>query len=600
MTMRKVKSAPKKYISDKKVIRNIVQSTLAEIADIVGGTLGPSGRTVSIESDFEGIANKVTKDGVSVFKSLGHRDPYKQLIIEQARDGAARTASEAGDGTTTATILSHSLVDAMYAFCDSNKKYSPQKVAREMTKIIRDRLVPEIKSRSILIDESNLDKLKQVARTSSNGDDDIANAVIQAFELIGFTDSTHITIKERPGPYGFAVSTIEGLPIPMGFEESAGKFHTMFITDQGNQRCVADKPLFLLFDGTLSDMVTVEDFLVRLSKMYISGNTDFKNLIIVAHGFGEIFLNQLALNFLNPDTINVIPLKTPLAPFSDSPTQFLMDLSAFTGAKIFGLKDNINSAKIPEEGGHPGDLGRGMEKFEMYRFRCTVVGEPDSVNVEVRADQIKTQIENAGSEAEKRYLTERLGKLTSGIAKIDVSAGSSGEIKEIFDRVEDAVMATRAALTKGVLPGGSRILIDLAADIIMDENSSSVAKMVVAPAIMAPITKLLENSGHVQNEEKSEVSDVIEHLINNRDQVYNVAEFKFENIDETGVFDSTPAVIESLLNAASIAATLGTLGGIVVHPRDDAFERSEAAADREWMHGVNNPNAGRELVEDRL
>lgn len=576
--IRKVKTSPKIFVSDNDHLKKLVLNTMIKISDIVGSTLGPSGRNVLIESDYPGIPNKNTKDGVSVFKSLGSSNSYEHLIIEQTRDAAQRTASEAGDGTTTATILSAAMVTNLYDFCQENPKYSPQKAAREMAKVVRDKLVPRIREKSIKIDFENQHLLKMVAKVSANGDEDMANAVIKAFDLLGYGESSHVTIKELSGPYGYDVSLIEGFPIPIGYEESIGKFHTAFINDQANQRCVLEKPLFLLFDGQVNDIVQFANLFEGLGKAYVEeGKSEFKNLVVIAHGYSDHVLTQLAYNFANPNTINIVPIVTPMAQFINSQLQFLMDISAFTGAKVFGLKDKVAEATLA-------DLGSSMEIFEAYRFRSTIVGKPDEVNVEVRADQLKKQKEYAESQAEKMWLEERLGKITNGIAKLTIYGGSNGELKEAHDRCEDAVCAVRSAISKGALPGGCRVLIDLAMEISATENNEVVQEVLV-PSLLAPINRLLENAGY-STEESVEITG---HLIENPDLVYDVENQEFGKAEELGIFDSAPAVEEALKNAVGIATVMGTLGGIVAYPRDDAFERSEAKEEASFKRSVDNP-----------
>jgi chaperonin GroEL len=577
--IRKVKTSAKMFLSDQKKLKELIVNTMDRISSIVGSTFGPGGRNCLIESDYPGLPNKNTKDGVTVFKALGSSNSYEHLIIEQTRDAAQRTVSEAGDGTTTATILSAALVKHLFDFCEKNPRNSPQRVAREMNKIIREVLIPEIQARAIKIDESNMELLKMVATVSANGDEDLAEAVIKAFDIIGYGDSSHVTIKTLSGPYGFEVSQIEGFPIPIGFEESIGKFHTAFINDQANQRCHLEKPLFLLFDGQIVDIMSIYSVLDRLGQEYVNGNSDFKNLVIFAHGFSDAVLTQLAFNFANPNTINVVPMRTPMAQFLNSQLHFLNDLAAFTGAKVFTLKDKLNDAT-------PADMGKNMEAFEAYRSRSTIVGDPDPVNIEVRADELKVQMKNSESAAEKIWLEERLGKITNGIAKLTIYGGSQGELREVHDRAEDAICAVRSAITRGALPGGCRIFIDLAIMLMSKKDEfGAVAEHILVPSLMTPIIRLLENAGYTDDE----ISSTIDSLINNPDKVYDAANHVLGTAEELKLFDSEPAVEESLKNAGSIATVMGTMGGIIAYPRDNDFERSEAAADREFERAVNSP-----------
>jgi chaperonin GroEL len=579
--IRKVKSSPKIFSSDPEFLKQKTLRTLEKISSIVGSSFGPGGRVTLIESDYPGLPNKLTKDGVTIFKALGSFDSYEHLIIELVRDAAQRTASEAGDGTTTATIIAAAMVQYLYEFCEANPKYSPQKAARELSKIVREQLVPSIRNRSIKIDLDNQHFLKMVAKVSANGDEDMATAVIKAFELVGYGENSHVTIKELSGPYGYDVGLIEGFPIPIGYEESIGKFHTVFINDQANQRCALEKPLFLLFDGQVNDLVMFTNLFDALGKAYVEeGKSDYKNLVLVAHGFSDQVLTQLTYNFTNPGTMNIVPLVAPMSQFINSQLQFLMDTSAFTGAKVFGLKDRLADATLQ-------DLGGGMELFEAYRFRSTIVGAPDELNIEVRADQLKKQKEHAESQAEKTWLEERLGKITNGIAKLTIYGGSNGELKEAHDRCEDAVCAVGSAISKGVLPGGCRVLIDLAVDLMAAENENSVVAEILIPSLLVPINRLLDNAGYSQEE----IEETVDALVEEKDIVYDVENQLFGTAEELGIFDSASAVEEALKNAASIAMVMGTIGGIVAYPRDEAMERDEAKADAGFGRAVESPES---------
>lgn len=581
MSYRKAKTAPKIFVSDKETLKNIVTKTLRDAATIVSSTLGPGGRNCLIESDFVGVGNKNTKDGVTVLKSLGSVNAYEHLILEQVRDVAQRTASEAGDGTTTATLLAYSIVENLFSFCEKNPKYSPQKAARRISKYTKDVLLPYIRSRSVQIGEENKHLLKMVAKISANGDEELASAVIEAFEQIGYGDGSHVTIRELSGPQGYRVERIDGFPIPVGYEESIGKLHTAFINDQGNQRCYLEKPLFLLYDGQVNDLIMFMGLLDALGNKYVNeGNSDFKNLVIVAHGFSENVLTQLAFNFSNPNTMNVVPMITPMSQFLNSQTHFLHDLAAFTGSKVFGLKDQIGTATLQ-------DLGAGMEAFEYYRFRSTVIGDPDPVNVEVRAEELKKMLESAESQAEKIFLQERIGKITNGIAKLTIYGGSTGELKEVHDRAEDAVMAVRSAITHGALPGGCRVAIDMTKKLTEELKEGDPARDVLVSSLLCLPVKLLENAGYLNEE----IQEILSNLLEEPELVYDVENQLFGKAEELGLFDATKAVEESLNNAVSIACVLGTMGGIVAHPRDAEFERGEARADSEFMRAVENPHS---------
>jgi chaperonin GroEL len=580
VSYRKAKTAPKIFETNPTRLKNLVLTTMKRVSEAVGSSLGPGGRVTCIESDFPGIPNTLTKDGVTIFKSLGDHNAYGHLIIETARDAATRTATEAGDGTTTATILSYNIIRNLFEFCEKNPKYSPQKATRRIAKVIGDVLLPYIESRTIKISEENKHLLKMVAQISANGDADLADAVIRAFEEIGYGDASHVTIRELSGKSKYEVERIDGFPIPMGFEESIGKLHTAFVNDQANQRCYLEKPLFLLYDGNINDLISLLPIMEGLGKKYVEeGNSDYKNVVIFSHGFSENVLTQLAFNFSNPSTLNVLPMITPMSQFLNSQTHFLHDLAAFTGAKVFGLKDQVSTATLS-------DLGRGMGSFEAYRFRSTVIGDPDPLNVEVRAEELKTMIKGSESQAERILLEERLGKITNGIAKLTIYGGSGGQLKEAHDRCEDAVCAVRSAIGHGAVPGGCRVAIDMMIKLMSDFKEGDPAREVLAPSLLALPEKLLDNAGY----HTDEISDIVTALIRDPDLVYDVENQRFGKAEELGLFDATKAVSESLNNAVSIASVLGTMGGIVAHPRDEVFERSEAKADSDFGRAVEQPN----------
>ena len=419
-----------------------------------------------------------------------------------------------------------------------------------------------------------------VAQISANGDGEMADAVIQAFEEIGYGDASHVTIRELSGQKAYKVERIDGFPIPIGYEDSIGKLHTAFINDQANQRCYLEKPLFLLFDGQVNDLVSIMPLIVELGNKYqTEKDAKYKNLVIVSHGFSENVLTALAFNFSDPNTLNVLPLVTPMAQFLNAQLHFLQDLSAFTGAKIFGMKNQVVTATLE-------DLGNGMTSIESYRFRTTVIGDPEPVNIEARAEDLKKMMENGESQAEKIWLQERLGKITNGIAKLTIYGGSNGELKEAHDRCEDAVCAVRAAISHGALPGGARVAIDLALKLSTELEVGDPAREVLVPALMSLPLRLLDNAGY----NSEETQEVISKLILDPDLVYDIENQLFGKAEELGLFDATKAVSESLSNAVSIAVVLGTMGGMVCHPRDDIYERDEARLDSEFTRAVENPN----------
>nr|MBA3353978.1 hypothetical protein [Blastocatellia bacterium] len=304
------------------------------ISSIVGATLGPGGQPVLIERFEHGLPALVTKDGVTVFRALGFDDPAAQTIMETARDASVRTASEAGDGTTTATILSEAIVRNIHRYCYQNKRVSPQRVVRHLEKTFRDHVEPAVKrlSRTVELGTDEGDRLlKAVAGVSSNGDSDLADAVMECFEITG--DEGNVTILESSGSSRYEVEKIEGFSIAMGYEESCAKFYAKFINDPGTQRTIMEKPVFLLYHGRINEIQTVALLMEQVGSAWQT--TQFNhNVVLVATGFSETVLGNLAANFSYEGSINVFPLLAPMSPQSNGQLQFLMDVAAVTGAKI--------------------------------------------------------------------------------------------------------------------------------------------------------------------------------------------------------------------------------------------------------------------------
>lgn len=568
MSFRKAKTTPKVFISDKDKLRALVLGTLKSVSDIVGATMGPGGRVVLLESDMVGVDDNITKDGVSVFSSLGAANAYEHAIIQMARASAKRTSETAGDGTTTATVLSYAIIENLYAFCDANPKFSPQKAVRQINKAVRELLVPYIRSRATMITEENKDLARMVAQVSANGDAEMAKAVIEAFEQVGFGESSHVSIRQAVGDPRYEAKLIEGFPMPIGYEESIGRFQNTFINDQGKQRIILENPLFVLFDGQMNDLGPLFPLFDQLMSLVNSGKGEYRNVVLVAHGFAENVISQLVLNWASVDTLNVLPLRTPMAQFQNSQTHYLYDLSAFTGAKVFGLKNPIQSITVE-------DLGSGMKELEVFKFRTSLIGDPDPTNIEVRVEDLTTQLEASEGIAERTWLQERIGIVSNGIARLTIYGGSSGELKEKHDRVEDAVLSTKSALAHGALPGGCRIAIDMASLLETKLEAGDPALEVLTQSLLSLPMRLLFNSGY--NEDS--VKEIVGRLIDNPAEVYDIENEKFGDAFELGLFDSVKAVEESLVNAVSIASVLGTCGGIVVSPRDSVFEREEAQLD---------------------
>jgi chaperonin GroEL len=541
--------------------------------------------SVVIEHQEPDMAPIITKDGVTVFRSLGFDNSSQHVLMEAARDAAIRTASEAGDGTTTATILAEAFVRRTMEYCNANPHVSPQRVVRTLQRLFEKEMLPVIESMRFtptLGDADGRNDLLAVAKISANGDADLADAVMNCFDIIG--DEGNVTITEQTGPSKYIVQKIEGYPVQIGFEDSCGPFYQKFVNDPGTQTSVLDKPSFILYYGRITDFNSVFTTLAQVAQLASEGTTVngqrvTHNVVLVATGFSETVLANLAAGFVQEGTMNIYPLLVPAFPIKTGAYDFLADLAALSGGKIFDPLEN------PLQNFQPEDLGVGIRTFEATRFRSNIIGYASPELVMERADQIQKQLgEAAVSELEKTMLRERLAKLTSGIAKLVVQGSSHGEIKERRDRAEDAVCAVRGAIKHGALPGGGVTLAQLSHNMArMDPEAQkgSVAREVAAPALLEPVYRLYENAGY----ERETVESMVERL--SELETYDVLEQKWVDPLEGGLLDSLPAVREALRNAISIAALLGTCGGTIVFKRDTELERQEASDTADFLRNAN-------------
>lgn len=583
MQYQKLKSVGKLCLPEGEKLTNAKLGTLELIKNIVGGTLGPGGKPVIIERYEFDLPPLVTKDGVTVFKALGLEDPIGQVILEAARDAAIKTANEAGDGTTSATILAEAFVREIHNFCKKNAKYSPQKVIRELYEDLELAVLPFIEKETYYPGIANYEDpndlatavYRGVARVSANGDSDLANAVMKCFELVG--DFGNVTIAEASGPSRYEVEAIDGYFIGSGYD-SAGQYMSKFINDSARQMSVVNKPKFLLYNGRINQVDGLATALRLIGEDFenkYNGQPhewEDHNVVVVATGFSEQVYATLAAGFQSPLAINVFPLALPLLPMSGGQLQILEDLSAITGAFIF---DPINH---PLDKVTPYDLGPGVDSFEANRFRSNVIGYGKSEGYEERiaeqAQIIRQLADNSESEMDRIWQNERVAKLTHGIARLTVRGSSNVEIRERKDRAEDAICAVRGAMKHGVLRGGASILHFLSQEAQnLCKNLSS--KEIFSKALYQPFHMLLSNSG-LTLEEIHEVSS--KYMKQDTSEVYDAMQHQFVDPLKTGLFDSKQAVTEAVKNSLSIASVIGTLGGTVVFNRDKNLERDEAGS----------------------
>lgn len=594
MLKAKAKTSAKILLSDKQQLKSRVLNVLKQVSELVGSTLGPGGKIVLIESDYNELNHTFTKDGVTVLKSIGYYNSVEHVLVESLKEAALKTANLAGDGTTTTTILAYELTKAIFDASDKHQKMSPQKLARHVIKAVHKYVLPFIESQSIKITEENLDVLRKVVLTSANGEEELADAVMDVFSRLNFSPASHVIIKQKTGSRGYEVGLLEGYPLSAGLEESAGRFFHLFFTDYTTQKGIYVHPKFLLYDGIISDIAQIQAITERVSQLYNDGNAEYKNLVIIANGFSEQVINALAYNISDPNTINVIPLKTPMAPVANSQTHLLYDLAHYLNTKVYGIKEHLSHDEV-------GYLGTA-DAIEVGRFKTTIIGSPDPLNIETRVEELLLQIKNTEHPAEKWWLEERLGKLTGGIGVITLYGGNSGELKEMHDRCEDAVLAAKSALKDGAVYGGGRIWLDLLAHLSsvsrndkLDEYTT-VALEILTQSIIAPFEQLFLNAGF----ERDELLEIMNRMAGDHNILFDLQSLSFVKADESSVYDSATAVKEAILNAVSIASIFGTMSGIIVYPRDHELDREEAQKEAHLKHLAENPELYANVNDHRI
>lgn len=589
MELQKPKSAHKQITVKSPKLKKLILETMRTISDIVGSTLGPGGQPVIIEKQDMNMPPTVTKDGVTVFKSLGFKNAEAHAIMEVARDSASRTATEAGDGTTTSTVISEALVRGLYEYCENNPQVSPQKVVRRLEQLFKTIIEPTIKglaTKVTLNNDKDKELLKCVARVSANGDDDLAKAIMECYDITG--DGGNVALVEGVGASRYEVEKIDGYPIESGWDNSCLRFFDKFINDPGSGATIMENPVFLLYHGKLTEIQTISGFMRHIGEQwqedperYDSSKgeyTDKANIVIVACGYSESFVGNLASNFGLKDTINIFPLLAPLSAQPNGQLMLLHDLSAIASAKIFDPLSN------PIERGNLVDVGPGVTSFQCGRTKSVVIGHTDTSLLETRIEEVELMVKSPESVLDEILLKERAAKLSGGIAKLRIWGSSNSEIKEKKDRAEDGVCAVKGALRHGVLPGGAFALLRLGT--ALDDLNDPIATM-LATALNEPVLKLQANSGLTEDEG----NDIITELMasTSPDYVYDYQEHKYVSAFTAGILDSVPAVLEAIRSSISTSSQLGTCGGLVVYARDLDMDRKEAIDAANWERdaGIN-------------
>ncbi len=504
--------------------RQAILRGVSKLARAVKATLGPKGRNVVLDKKYG--SPTVTKDGVTVAKEIELEDPYENMGAQMVREVASRTSDNAGDGTTTATVLAESIYREGLKFVTAGG--NPIGIQRGIGKAVEaavahlDKIAKKVKDK---------EEIKQVATVSANWDKDIGNIIAEAMDKVG-KDGT-ITVEEGKS-LDITLEVVEGMQFDKGY------LSPYFVTNAETMECKLEDAYVLNFEKKISSL---KDLLPILEKVAKLG----KPLLIIAEDVEGEALATLVVNKLR-GTINVCAVKAP--GFGDRRKAMCEDIAILTGGKFISEDLGIKLESIGLD-----DLGRG-KSIVIDKENCTIVeGGGKSSEIQGRVNQIRRQIEETTSDYDKEKLQERLAKLAGGVAVINVGAATETEMKEKKARVEDALHATRAAVEEGVVAGGGVALIRCLEAIEKVRGSNDDEKIgvdIVKRAIESPLRELANNAG-------VEGSVIVEEVKKRNGNVgYNVATGEYEDLVKAGVVDPKKVTRTALQNAASIAGLLLT------------------------------------------
>lgn len=516
--------------------RDSLKKGVDALANAVKVTLGPKGRNVILDKAYG--APHITKDGVSVAKEIELENAIENMGAQLVKEVASKTNDDAGDGTTTATVLAQSIIGV--GLKNVTAGANPMDLKRGIDKAVA-RVVENLREQAVEVG-NDLKKIENVAKISANGDETIGKLIAEAMEKV--SKEGVITVEEAKGTDTY-VDVVEGMQFDRGY------ISPYFVTDTENMEVQYDEPLVLIHDKKIS---AIKDLLPILEKGVQTG----KPLLIIAEDIDSEALTTLVVNRLR-GSLKIAAVKAP--GFGDRRKEMLEDIAILTGGTVISDEKGLTLEAATLE-----MLG-SAEKITIDKDTTTIVngaGEKDSISN--RISQIRSQIEKTTSDYDREKLQERLAKLAGGVAVLYVGAPSEVEMKEKKDRVEDALSATRAAVEEGTVPGGGVAYIRAAealASIEAENDDELTGIEIVKRAIEEPLRQIVQNAG-------KEGAVVVQKVREGKgDFGYNARNEKFENLYETGVIDPTKVTRVALENAASIAGMFLTTECVITEIKKD-------------------------------
>ena len=517
--------------------RDLLKEGVDALANAVKVTLGPKGRNVIIEKKFG--APQVTKDGVSVAKEIELEDHFANMGAQMVKEVASKTNDDAGDGTTTATVLAQALIGV--GLKNVTAGANPMDLKRGMDKAVAI-VVEELQKQSQVVG-NDISKIEQVATISANNDSAIGKLIAEAMGKVN--NEGVITVEEAKGTETH-VDVVEGMQFDRGY------ISAYFMTDTENMVAELEKPLILITDKKISTMKEIMGILEPVAQ-------NGRSLLIIAEDVDGEALSALVVNKLR-GTLKIAACKAP--GFGDRRKDMLEDIAILTGGTVISADKGMKIEEATVE-----MLG-SAEKITMNKETTTIVdGAGQKEAIATRIAQLRGGIETAKSDHDREKLQERLAKLSGGVAVLYVGAATEVEMKEKKDRVDDALAATRAAVEEGIVPGGGVAYIRAVAaleNVKGDNEDQTTGIQIVKRAIEEPLRQIVANAG-------GEGSVVVNKVKESAGNIgYNAREDKYEDMLVAGIIDPTKVSRVALENAASIASMFLTTECVVADKKSDA------------------------------
>ena len=516
--------------------RDQLKKGVDALANAVKVTLGPKGRNVIIEKKFG--APHITKDGVTVAKEIELADAYQNTGAQLVKEVASKTGDDAGDGTTTATVLAQAIVAE--GLKNVTAGASPMDIKRGIDKAVA-KVVESIKSQAETVGD-NYDKIEQVATISANNDPVIGKLIADAMRKV--SKDGVITIEEAKGT-DTTIGVVEGMQFDRGY------LSAYFVTNTEKMECEMEKPYILIYDKKISNL---KDFLPILEPAVQTG----RPLLVIAEDVDSEALTTLVVNRLRSQ-LKICAVKAP--GFGDRRKEMLEDIATLTGGVVISEEKGLKLEQATIE-----MLGTA-DKVTVSKDNTTIVnGAGNKDSIKERCEQIKAQIVATKSDYDREKLQERLAKLSGGVAVLYVGAASEVEMKEKKDRVDDALRATRAAIEEGIIPGGGVAYIraiDSIEDLKGDNADETTGIGIIKRAIEEPLREIVANAG-------KEGAVVVQKVKEGKgDFGYNARADKYENLCAAGVIDPAKVTRVALENAASIAGMFLTTECVIAEKKEE-------------------------------